>query len=66
MPLQRFQVSVIETRAYSRTYIVEARSTKEAQDLAGKGETVHESDGILVEITKRELTSTPKPIHDES
>ncbi len=62
MSLQKYQVSVMETRLYCRTYIVEATSPENAEQLAEKGETISESEGILKEVSEREILSPPKPI----
>lgn len=59
---QLYNVRVSEERLYARTYTVLAASEVEAIEKAERGETETESDGILTEISNREVLSTPKII----
>jgi hypothetical protein len=52
----------METRLYCRTYIVEATTSEHAEELAEKGETISESEGILKEVSEREILAPPTPI----
>lgn len=61
--MPRYEIEVVESRAYKRTYTVEADSPEEASEQAERGDTVDESEGTLTDIINREVTSTPKLIH---
>jgi hypothetical protein len=55
-----YEVPVVETRFYKRTYTVRARSSREAQEKAADGDTEEESEGTLQEISERAVVGIPE------
>lgn len=57
-----YQIVVLETRAVSVTYYVEAASNKEAISKAKAGTTIEEAVGPSYSVVNREVVSAPKVV----
>lgn len=51
--MNRYRVEVLETRVYNVTYVVSARSRKEAERKVAEGDTVSETDVKCEQVLDR-------------